>query len=45
MIKAIKKKITTNATEEFITPTYLNGFRHTEVYRVEDEDGYEDNSV
>ena len=45
MIKAIKKKIITNATEEFITPTYLNGFRHTEVYRVEDEDGYEDNSV
>ena len=45
MIKAIKKKITTNATEEFITPTYLNGFRHTEVYRVEDEEEYEDNSV
>jgi len=44
-IKAIKKKINKNATEEFITPTYLNGFRHTEVYRVGDEDEYEDNSV
>jgi hypothetical protein len=42
-IKAIKKKIAAHATEEFITPTYLNGFRHTEVYREDDE--YEDNSV
>ncbi len=42
-IKAIKKKITANATEEFVTPTYLNGFRHTEVYRADEE--YEDNSV
>ncbi len=44
MIKAIKKKITANATEEFRTPTCLNGFRHTEVYRLE-EDEFEDNSV
>ena len=44
MISAIKKKIVANATEEFVTPTYLNGFRHTEVYRVPDDD-YEENSV
>ena len=44
MISAIKKKIAANATDEFVTPTYLNGFRHTEVYRVQD-DSYEDNSV
>ena len=44
MISAIKKKIQANATDQFVTPTYLNGFRHTEVYRVED-DSYEENSV
>jgi hypothetical protein len=44
MIRAIKKKIKANATEAFICPTYLNGFTHTEVYRVEDDD-YDDNSV
>ena len=36
-IRAIKKKIKKNATEEFVTPTYLNGFRHTEVYRDADD--------
>ena len=44
MITAIKKKIKANATDQFVTPTYLNGFRHTEVYRAED-DSYEENSV
>ena len=44
MISTIKKKIVAHATEEFVTPTYLNGFRHTEVYRVEDDD-FEENSV
>ena len=43
MIAAIKKKIKAHSTDEFVTPTYLNGFRHTQVYRVED-DSYEDNS-
>ena len=43
-IKAIKKQIAANATEEFVVPTYLNGFRHSEVYRVPDDD-FEDNSV
>ena len=44
MITAIKKKIKANATDHFVTPTYLNGCRHTEVYRAED-DSYEENSV
>jgi hypothetical protein len=42
-IKAIKKKIHAIAPENFVIPTYCNGFRHTEVYR--DDDEYEDNSV
>ena len=36
MISAIKKKIKANATDQFVSPTYLNGFRHTEVYLVPD---------
>ncbi len=44
MIIAIRKKIEAHATDEFVTPTYLNGFRHTPVYRTED-DSYEENSV
>ena len=44
MISAIKKKIVAHATDEFHVATYLNGFRHTEVYRVPDDD-YEENSV
>lgn len=44
MIHAIRKKIEAHATDEFVTPTYLNGFRHTCVYRTED-DSYEENSV
>ena len=43
-IKAIKRQIAANATEEFVVPTYLNGFRHSEVYRVPDDD-FEENSV
>ena len=43
-IKAIKKQIAANATEEFVVPTYLNCFRHSEVYRVPDDD-FEENSV
>ena len=43
-IKAIKKKIRAIAPENFVIPTYCNGFRHTEVYRDEDDD-YDDNSV
>jgi hypothetical protein len=35
MISRIKKTIARHATEEFVTPTYLNGFTHTEVYRLD----------
>jgi len=41
-IRAIKKKIAANATDEFVIPTYLNGFRHSEVYDADDE--FEENS-
>ena len=44
IISTIKKKIATHATNEFVSPTYLNGFRHTEVYIVP-EDEFEENSV
>jgi len=43
MIGTIKKKIAANATPSFVTPTYLNGFRHTEVYGVRESESYEDN--
>jgi hypothetical protein len=43
MISAIKKKIAAHATEHFVCPSYLNGFRHQEVYRVPDDD-FEENS-
>ncbi len=43
MIGTIKKKIAANATAAFVTPTYLNGFRHTEVYGAHESDSYEDN--
>jgi len=38
MINVIKKNIQANATDQFVIPTYLNGFRHTEVYRTEDDE-------
>lgn len=44
MITIVKKKIIAVANPEFVCPTYLNGFRHTEVYREEDDE-YEENSV
>ena len=44
MLRVIRKKIEAHATGEFVTPTYLNGFRHTTVYRTED-DSYEENTV
>ena len=44
MIKRIKKKIHNHASDQFETPTYLNGFRHSEVYR-ERDDEFEENSV
>ena len=43
MIGRIKKKIAVHATPSFVTPTYLNGFRHTEVYGVHESESYEDN--
>ena len=47
MIQTIKKEIEKNATPQFVVPTYLNGFKHSEVYRVpeDDEDSFENNSV
>lgn len=36
MIKIIRKKIEAHATEQFFVPSYLNGFRHTEVYVLEE---------
>ncbi len=46
MISTIKKKIAAHATEGFETPCYLNGFRHTEVYRADDDSfgSFEENS-
>ena len=45
-MKTIKKRVRDNATEQFQIPTYLNGFRHTPVYREEgDQDDFEDNSI
>ena len=42
LIRKIRKRIDTYATEEFQVPTYLNGFRHSEVYREHgDDDGDE----
>ena len=43
-IAQIKKKIQKHATEHFETPSYLNGFKHTVVFRT-DDDSYEENSV
>ncbi len=43
-ISAIKKKVEAHATDQFHVATYLNGFRHTEVFRT-DDDEYEENSV
>jgi hypothetical protein len=39
LIKHIKKKIESHATDEFQVPTYLNGFRHSEVYRERGDEG------
>lgn len=44
MISKIKKDIEKNATEQFVVPTYLNGFKHSEVWRIP-EDDFENNSV
>ena len=41
LIRKIRKNIDTYATDEFQVPTYLNGFRHSEVYRHGDEGGDE----
>ena len=43
MISAIRKKIDSHASERFEVPTYLNGFKHAEVYRSDDE--FESNSA
>ena len=44
MICKIRKDIEKHATEQFIVPTYLNGYKHSEVYR-EEGDEYEENSA
>ena len=43
MISAIRKKIDSHASKEFEVPTYLNGFKHAEVYQSDDE--FESNSA
>ena len=43
-IQRVKRKIEAHATEQFVTPSYLNGFRHAEVYREQDDD-FQENSV
>ena len=40
MIKTIRKKIEAHATDQFVVPSYLNGFKHTEVYV--NEEGMDD---
>lgn len=44
MIGSVKKEIEKHATEQFVVPTYLNGWRHSTVYRVADDD-FEENSA
>ena len=38
MITTVKKKIAAHATEEFCVPTYMNGFKHSEVYESSNEE-------
>jgi hypothetical protein len=38
LIRHIRQKIEVHATAQFQVPTYLNGFRHSEVYRVPFDD-------
>ena len=38
MIRTIRKKVEKHATEEFVVPSYLNGFRHSEVFRENGDD-------
>jgi hypothetical protein len=40
-IRAIKKKVRKNNSADFCIPTYMNGFKHTPVFR---DDEFEDNS-
>ena len=44
MIGTVKKEIEANATDQFVVPTYLNGYKHSTVYRVADDD-FEENSA
>ena len=44
MITTVKKKIAAHATAEFCVPTYMNGFKHSEVYESSNEE-FEENSV
>ena len=41
-IREIRKRVEARATDKFMVPCYLNGFRHTSVW---EEDDYEDNTV
>jgi hypothetical protein len=45
IIKEVKKKIKKHATGQFETPSYLNGFRATEVYVDSEEGEFEENSI
>ena len=44
-ITQTKKKIKKSASEQFQIPNYLNGFSHATVWKEEDDEKYEDNSV
>ena len=42
-IAKVKKVVSTESSDDFQVPTYLNGFHHTEVWREPDE-SFEDNN-
>ena len=44
LIGTVKNEIEANATDQFVVPTYLNGYKHSTVYRVADDD-VEENSA
>jgi hypothetical protein len=45
MINEVKKKIKHSASGQFETPSYLNGFKATEIYVDSEDDGFVENSI
>ena len=45
-INMVKKRVRANASDQFQIPCYLNGFKHTQVYKVRDQvdDDFEENT-